>query len=357
MEELQLTLTPSRVDQRNQGIMLANWRVGQTINALVSDRMPNGGVLLTVGSQSFVTSRDIPVQQGSRVQLEIQQMEPRLVLRLVNIPSSVAARQAPDIFVNGTPLNAAQSQASGLSSLYRSLGINLQGTTFNISEMKALLANNFLTPGSINTNSLQTAMALSGIFTEALWLSNRASLGAQSTKTLLMILRQRIALALESSGLSSSERSALTRLINSVDSSISSITYQQISSLPQQSGGSKWLATLPLQLGDEVCEIDVEIERGPRQESDDDGEWKFSFSLTLERLGPLTVSIELVNGRLRIDFAVTAVVIGRLGESLPLLRDRLLAADLELEQLSSSALEPNSDGVSGSPKVSLDISA
>ena len=79
-----------------------------------------------------------------------------------------------------------------------------------------------------------------------------------------MVLRQRIASALESSSLSSADRLALNRLINSIDSSITSITHQQIASLPQESGRSKWLATLPLQLGEQICEIDVDIERRPR---------------------------------------------------------------------------------------------
>ena len=61
MEELQLTLTPARVDQRNFGVMLSNWRVGQVINALVVDRMPSGNVLLNAGGREFVTPLDLPV--------------------------------------------------------------------------------------------------------------------------------------------------------------------------------------------------------------------------------------------------------------------------------------------------------
>ena len=67
--------------------------------------------------------------------------------------------------------------------------MSLKISSLDVPEIKALLANNFLTPGSINANSLQTAMVLSGIFTEALWLSSRPLLGAQSTKTILMVLR------------------------------------------------------------------------------------------------------------------------------------------------------------------------
>ena len=70
MEELQLTLTPSRVDQRNFGVMLSNWRVGQVLNALVVERMPSGDVLLNVGGREFATPLDLPLQAGSRLQLE-----------------------------------------------------------------------------------------------------------------------------------------------------------------------------------------------------------------------------------------------------------------------------------------------
>ena len=162
--------------------------------------------------------------------------------------------------------------------------------------MKALLASNLLLSGGINAGSLQTALMLSGIFTEALWLSNRPSLGAKSTKTILLNLRQHIFAALESSGLSSTERAALARLLGSVESSIVSTTYQQISSLPQDNERPKWLATLPVQLGEEICEVDVEVERRPPKQSDDSAEWRFKFSLTLETLGLITVLVKMQNG-------------------------------------------------------------
>ena len=83
MEELQLTLTPSRVDQRNFGVMLSNWRVGQVLNALVVDRMPSGNVLLNVGGREFVTPLDLPVQAGTRLHLEVQQVQPQVTLKVL----------------------------------------------------------------------------------------------------------------------------------------------------------------------------------------------------------------------------------------------------------------------------------
>ena len=109
-----------------------------------------------------------------------------------------------------------------LSSLYQNLGLSSQGGSSSlvqvIAETKAQLESNFLLPGAINARSLRTALVLSGIFTEALWLSNRPFLGAKTTKTILMILRQRIASALEVSNLSAAEKATLIKLLTSIDS-------------------------------------------------------------------------------------------------------------------------------------------
>ena len=112
MEDLQLTLTPARVDQRNFGVMLSNWRVGQVINALVVDRMPSGNVLLNAGGREFVTPLDLPVQPGTRLQLEVQQVTPQLVLR----------------FLAGSEKTGLQSGAESLSRPTQP-GSGLAGTT------------------------------------------------------------------------------------------------------------------------------------------------------------------------------------------------------------------------------------
>ena len=244
--------------------MLSNWRVGQTINALVSDRMPNGGVLLSVGSHSFVTSRDIPVQPGARIKLEVQQMEPRLVLRVLQSSALNDTSPTPDV-VRRASTTAGAGRANHLTSLLNFLGANSTSLAvsphLNLSEISSLLANNYLTSRDLNAEAIRAAVMLSGVFTEALWASNRGGQGAKSTKTVLMIFEERINAALKTANLSPAERSTLMRLSHNVEASLSSITHQQISSIPSDYEKPKWLLTMPLQLGDLLLEIDVEIER------------------------------------------------------------------------------------------------
>ena len=362
MEELQLTLTPSRVDQRNHGIMLSNWRVGQTLNALVSDRMPSGGLLIKIGSQSFITSLDVPIQPGSRIKLEIQQIVPRLVLRLIDSDKVLGSSRTADSLINGALFNDGKGGLGNLNLLLKSLEAKFPSLSssygLSTSAIRGLLVNNFLVPGSVNASTVQAAFTLSGIFTEALWLSSRPGQGAQSSKTVLMILRQRITSALELGNLSSTERSALARLFSSVESAIASIAHQQIASIPQDDEKLKWTATLPLQQGEDLCEIDVDIERQSPRKDGGSPQWKLRLSLELQALGPVIVLIEMINDRLRIDFSVEESVNARMKEALPVLRNQLIKAGLQLDNLSSKAFESVSDDVakmSGSSRLDISI--
>jgi hypothetical protein len=226
------------------------------------------------------------------------------------------------------------------------------------SAIRGLLVNNFLVPGSVNASTVQAAFTLSGIFTEALWLSSRPGQGAQSSKTVLMILRQRITSALELGNLSSTERSALARLFSSVESAIASIAYQQIASIPQEDEKLKWTATLPLQQEEDLCEIDVDIERQSPRKDDGLPQWKLRLSLELNALGPVIVLIEMINDRLRIDFSVEESVNARMKEALPVLRNQLITAGLQLDNLSSKAFDSVSNDVakmSGSSRLDISI--
>ena len=118
----------------------------------------------------------------------------------------------------------------------------------------------------------------------------------------------------------------------------------------------KWLATLPLEFGEEIIEIEVEIEGSPRRPDDESSGWKLEFLLELKSLGPVRVSLEMRNGRLGIDFSVTASINERLDGALPILRDRLLASGLQLDHVSTSVFKAESEGEIRASQVRLDIS-
>lgn len=217
--------------------MLINWRVGQTVSALVSDRLPTGGLLLTVGGQSFVTSSDLPVQPGTKLMLEVQQTRPNVVLKFVEQVPARPSTHGSDIASRDALVSEGRLSSHGLSQLIGALSATkisrLEPHVFNPAQALASLSENFLRAGKLTPSAVQVALLLSGIFTEALWASDRTNLAARSTKTLLMTLSDRIRLALQAAGLTPEERNSLRRLITSVETSLGFITKQQISSIPQ----------------------------------------------------------------------------------------------------------------------------
>ena len=111
-----------------------------------------------------------------------------------------------------------------------------------------------------------------------------------------------------------------------------------------------------MEFGEDIIEIEVEIEGSRRRPGNESSGWKFEFLLELKSLGPVRVSVEMRNGRLGIDFCVTASINERLDGALPILRDRLLASDLQLDHVSTSVFKAESEGEIRASQVRLDIS-
>ena len=88
------------------------------LTALVVDRMPNGSALLSIGGRQFVATTDIPVQPGSRIQLEVQMLTPNLVLKVAGETTQAGASSQPAPVAQplaANPLIAGQAaSASGL---------------------------------------------------------------------------------------------------------------------------------------------------------------------------------------------------------------------------------------------------
>ena len=88
MEDLQVALNSARVDQKNHGLWIRAWHVGQTLQALVVDKSPTKGMLLRVDGHQFAVASDIPAQKGARLMLEVTHMLPTPTLKLIQVNNS-----------------------------------------------------------------------------------------------------------------------------------------------------------------------------------------------------------------------------------------------------------------------------
>ena len=369
MEELQLTLTPARVDQRNFGVMLSNWRVGQVINAMVVDRMPSGNLLLNVGGREFVTPMDLPVRPGNRLQLEVQQVAPQLVLKVLTGAEKSAAAQfgEPAARASTLGMGSMNSQAIGQTTTVTTLLSSLAsqpGLRAAVSQNPAMttllstLTSQALQPTTLSAGALSQAVAQSGLFHEANLLASRSGSIRTSAKTQLIQLQRALTDTI-SSNVAADTRAALSSVSDLTNAALANLTQQQLISMPQDNGGQRWVFSLPLEWAGSFTELAMTVEREPPEAGLSDGKqrWRINLNIELPEMGRLVAMVSLAGSELSVVFrSDSPEVRGTFERSLADLRERMIVSDFRVKELSTATLEePSATGSQTSGRFEVTV--
>ena len=356
MEELQLTLTPSRVDQRNFGVMLSNWRVGQVLNALVVDRMPSGNVLLNVGGREFVTPLDLPVQAGSRLQLEVQQVQPQVTLKVLTSardatpsqltqPTTQASQQS---LLSSSTAFSVDAKPSPLSSLLVALATPSTQPALRalISQAPALaslisaLSSQSLQATALSGGAISAAISRSGLFNEANLAMDRGSRARSSSKTQLAQLQKLIG-ELPTTNLNAEARASLSTLSDLTNAALANLTQQQLISVPQDTGSQRWCFGMPMAYEGSFVDLNMVIERDEKNGESSIAEaiWRVDLSLTLPEIGPLRVLITMSGREVTVVFnSDSSQVRGLVDSSFGQLKERMILNDFRVTSITAQAM-------------------
>lgn len=350
MEELQLTLTPARVDQRNFGVMLSNWRAGQVINAVVVDKMPSGNVVLNVGGREFVTPLDLPVQPGNRLQLEIQQVTPQLILKLLSTADKPIASQMTGATMPASdgvksqliaqPELRSATLASFLTTLTTQPALSrVISQTPALAQLVRALMGQALKADSLSAGVLAQLIGQSGLFHEANLLAGREDRAKASAKTQLLQLQRLLGSMIDPS-VTGEARSALSVLSDLTSSATATLNQQQLSMIPQENQGQRWVISLPLEWTDSFTEVAITIERDHQQEGDEETErpWRVNLQLELPQTGKMSVLLTLVETQLSVLFQSDSVrvrqaVEGAFGD----LKTRMILGEFRIKDLATAS--------------------
>ena len=360
MEELQLTLTPSRVDQRNFGVMLSNWRVGQVLNALVVDRMPSGNVLLNVGGREFVTPLDLPVQAGSRLQLEVQQVQPQVTLKVLTnaregTPSQLTqptTQSSQQGLLSSATAFSADAKPGSLSSLLVALSSLSAQPALRplISQAPALaslisaLSTHSLQANAMSASSLAAVVGRSGLFNEANLVAGRSNRVSGSSKTHLAQLQKLIG-DLPSANLNAEARAALSTVSDFTNAALANLTQQQLISMPQDTGSQRWCFGIPMAYEDSFVDLNMVIEQDENStnENGKDAIWRVDLSLSLPEIGPLRVLIAMKGRELSVVFhSDSSQVRGLVDASFGQLKERMILSDFRVKSITAQAITEKS---------------
>lgn len=315
---MQLALTAARVDQKNFGLWLKNWQVGQMLNALVTAQRPGGDLVLRVAGQQITARADIPVQQGTQLLLEVKQLQPQVVLRIVPQAAQEAGRSqaatgaSPTAAASGGLLRLLSAEgAPGARNLadvadtLRALQTALPTGTGNPAQR--LLASLPGLTDLLGASGLRRAVQSSGTFLEATLAQAAASGNAvpqsaeADVKAQLMRVLEQVNAALQRTAgdAAAGARSAqLAEAQRDLEFVLAGVTLNQLQSQPGETAGPRgWIADVPFVLGEHVGNMRVRVDRdGSGQGAGEEHaapRWRVELQLDLPELGPLLLTTQL----------------------------------------------------------------
>jgi len=321
VEELQISLTPARVEQKNFGLWLRTPQVGQVLNAVVADRLPSGEMILRVGAERVTASADIPLQPGARLLLEVKQVQPNITFRLLSNappPNIAAAEVMPEAMRLQRQAGMAQpASRTGLSALFALLGGlqsgPLQSVGIDRTALRQLQAGLLNAPDLARAETLQRALRSNGTFHEGMLASGNPELmrlAASDMKAQLLRMMAKVQAKLEEAraiSLAPEQVETLEQMKSTIEQGLRAVTQNQLGSMPAEQSqlSQQWLFDVPFRYGDEVYNLGVEISEDSASNAGatdpEDKAWSAKLSLALPGLGVTELALRLVEARVTVD--------------------------------------------------------
>jgi len=321
VEELQISLTPARVEQKNFGLWLRTPQVGQVLNAVVADRLPSGEMILRVGAERVTASADIPLQPGARLLLEVKQVQPNITFRLLSNappPNIAAAEVMPEAMRLQRQASMVQpASRTGLSALFALLGGlqsgPLQSVGIDRTALRQLQAGLLNAPDLARAETLQRALRSNGTFHEGMLASGNPELmrlAASDMKAQLLRMMAKVQAKLEEAraiSLAPEQVETLEQMKSTIEQGLRAVTQNQLGSMPAEQSqlSQQWLFDVPFRYGDEVYNLGVEISEDSASNAGatdpEDKAWSAKLSLALPGLGVTELALRLAEAKVTVD--------------------------------------------------------
>jgi hypothetical protein len=374
LEELQLALTTARVDQRNFGLWINNWQIGQTLNALVTNQRPTGELVLRVGGQQITATADIPIQQGATLLLEVKQLQPVPLLRVLNPVASPAASNVGGTLqllsttpsgVSSTPL-ATVVQAIQSGQLSAAVPVTVVDSLSQLLRLVSRAERVTLPEG------LAAALRNSGVFFESALAASgegKPTSPQGDLKAGLFQALARVDAALaqaEKLSLPASDAEALWNLKRELEAGLGRITVNQLASQPADTASRHWQLEIPVQLAGDLHSLRIELEQergaggGNAGEDEAEDRWNIQLAFAPAALGALEVKMRLQGDTLDLRFAAANAAVRQVIDAgIPRLVNALASRGISLTTTPAASLVDTPSSMESAPLAgsTLDIRA
>lgn len=349
MEELQLALTSARIEQKNFGLWLKSWQVGQVLQALVTDKFPSGQLVLRVAGQQITATADIPVQKGAVLTLEVNRLTPTPTLKIINAP-----------IADGVPLGRPNGELQlllpqllpqqgrvldPLLTLFTTpQGANILALLgLRNTDIERLLRQVHRAEQLVDPKLLKMAVEKSGLFLEPqlqqLVLSG-GMLPPGDLKAELLRLLHKVKRKLKEQNRVGSDESvwlALEELQQDLEGAIAKITLNQLAvCLPDDSSQPKWSFDIPVRFQEFVATLSLSIYRDNQSQGQtpEQQDWKGTLSVSLPKLGLVEAELFLRGNKVSVViFSEQAETVNLINAQMDQLRTGLESRGMDVSVL------------------------
>lgn len=341
--------------RRETPSLLQQLRVGQTLQARVTEQIEPGLLKLRIAQESLLARSQLAARPGTTLKLEVIKGLPLPELRVVREPVPQSTQQ--QVIRTAIGRQQAPGEVREAVTALRTQPLPAKAAEV-LQRLERILQSSGVPLKQLSPATIQRAVATSGILHEAR-LANPLPTPIADHKAqllqLLALIRPDIRLedkapraqpAAEANPGAPATRAGdglISRLLRLIEGSVTRIQLQQAAALPQEEGQRQaWQIDLPIHLPDESSDMMLRIEREchPDEQGGRDT-WAVNLAFDFDTIGRLQCRIALLDERVSTTFwCERAALQTRLERQLPTLREALEAQGLEVVHLAGVVGEP-----------------
>ena len=299
---------------------------------------------------------DLPVQAGSRLQLEVQQVQPQVTLKVLTsaregTPSQLTqptTQVSQQSLLSSSTAFSVDAKPSPLSSLLVALATPSAQPALRalVSQAPALaslisaLSSQSLQATALSGGAIAAAVGRSGLFNEANLAMDRSSRASSSSKTQLAQLQKLIG-ELPTTNLNAEARASLSTLSDLTNAALANLTQQQLISMPQDTGSQRWCFGIPLAYEGSLVDLNMVIERDEKNGESSSAEalWRVDLSLSLPEIGPIRVLVTMRGREVSVVFnSDSSQVRGLVDATFGQLKERMILNDFRVTSITAQAM-------------------
>lgn len=341
MDELQLALTAARIDQKNFGLWLKSWQVGQVLQALVTDKTPSGDLILRIAGHQVTATADIPVQKGAQLSLEINRLDPVPTLKIIN--TTVPLSTHPNSAMAGQ-LQLLVPRQGEVVEPFRLLFNTAQGVNilsllgFRPAEQAQIQRLAVDARQLADPKFLKEALNQSGLFLEAhlkqlLLMGGVLTQGDLKAELLRILARVKLQQETTGSGSRSMDSDGLFELQQKLEGALARMTLAQMQAgEARETGGYRWAFELPVKINDGYQTLFISIDSDESRSSEDEQSqgWKVRLGMEFPKLGHVEAELFFSGKKLSVvTYAASPDTFKLMNDQIDLLRSSLESRGLE----------------------------